>query len=179
MLHQIKEWTSFYKKHFNLVLGDVVIPEHQPGFDRLIVVAGSLTQNQVYDACAKQFKCWRYKNDLDKSVAKNDRDPKNGAYAIWLRDCQEADEENKNLSADYLENQKVKGITLLERMLYELKYKDEPGNHLDTSSVTLCSGSRDSRDILPTAYWKEEEFGINWYYADGSNDILRARSVVL
>lgn len=173
------EWEIFYKKHFNLVLDYVIVPNHQLGFDRLIFVAKGLTLNQVYDACAKQFPSWRYENDLDRNITQNDRDPKNGAYAIWVRDCQPADEENKNLSADQLVTQQVKGITLLERMLYELKYHDETSNHLDMESVTLCSGSRDSKGMVPIAYWKEEEFGINWYHQDGSNDILRARSVVL
>jgi hypothetical protein len=175
---QLQEWDSFYKKHFGFTPGDVVVPSHQEGFDRLIEVAGGLTQNQVYDACAKQFKCWRYIDDLNSGVTTNDRDPKNGAYAIWVRDRQEADEENKNLSADQLEVQQVKGITLLERMLYELKYHDETGKHLDIRNWTLCSGSRFSDGRVPFASWFDDKFVVGWYRPHFRDVRLRTRSVV-
>jgi len=175
---QLQQWDSFYKKHFNLVLGDVATTERQSGFDRLIVVASGLTLNQVYDECAKQFKCWRYADDLDSSVTTNDRDPKNGAYAIWLRDRQEADEENKNLSADQLATQQVKGITLTERMLYELKYHDETGKHLDIRNWTLCAGSRCSGGNVPSTGWSGVEFEVDWNHSVTHGGSLRARSVV-
>ncbi|MBI3337653.1 MAG: hypothetical protein HY005_03515 [Candidatus Staskawiczbacteria bacterium] len=175
---QLQEWDSFYKKRFGLTIGDVAVPDHQPGFDRLIVVANGLTLNRVYDACQKQFKCWRYKDDLDKDVATNDRDPANGTYAIWVRDRQEADEENKNLSADQLATRQVNGTTLMERMLYELKYFDETGNHLDIRSATLCSGSRDSGGDVPNAHWCDGEFGVGWGRSGRRDGGLRARSVV-
>jgi len=39
-----------------------------------------------------------------------------------VRDRQEADEENKNLSANQLKEQQFQGMTLMERLLYELIY---------------------------------------------------------
>src|SRR5690349_20373984 len=55
------DWREFYRKNFGVELGDVKIPEkssEQAEFSRLIVVAKGLTNNQVYDACRKHFRCW-------------------------------------------------------------------------------------------------------------------------
>lgn len=178
---QMEEWIEFYGSYFfapELSLSRVKIPVQQPGLDRLIVVVKDLTQNQGYDACARQFPCWRYADDLDKAIPHNDRDPKNGAYAVWVRDRVEADEENKNLSADQLTQQKIASITNLERMLYELKYWDETGEHLDQRCWTLCSGSRYSDGSVPFAYWGGGKFRVNWYNPGSHYGTLRSRSVV-
>src|SRR3989344_7734820 len=39
---QLEEWTLFYQKHFGIELDDVQLPDHQPGFDRLIIVSKEL-----------------------------------------------------------------------------------------------------------------------------------------
>ena len=173
---QKDDWAAFYKQYFglDLDLSGVRIPDRQPGFDRLIVVAKGLTLNQVYDVCTKRFPCQRYADDLDKAVSHNDRKP-DQAYAIWVRDRVEADEELKNLSADQLKEQGIQGITLLERMLYELKYWDETQKHLDVGNITLCTGSRDFGGYVPSADWDDGEFKVHWLYRSGG---LRARAAV-
>jgi hypothetical protein len=172
-------WQAFYRKFFwlDLDLSSVKIPERQSRFDRLIVVAKGLTLNQVYAICAKHFPCWRYADDLDKEVIQNDRQPTQ-TYAVWVRDRVEADEENKNLSANQLKKQKALGITLLERLVYELKYFQETGKHLDVENVTLCSGSRDSDGSVPRAYWYDDKFKVHWCNPGGSRGDIRSRSVV-
>jgi len=177
---QCNAWERFYRKSFDLRVdfSSVPIPPKPEGFDRLIVVARGLTLNQVYDVLAKHFPCWRYAEDLDKAIPNNDRYPNTGAYAIWVRDRVEADEENKNLSANDLASQNHKGITLLERMIYEFKCFDETGQHLDTQNWTLCSGSRFSGGGVPGAYWHDGRFEVGWYCPDDSSDRLRSRSVV-
>lgn len=177
---QLASWASFYKKHFNLELDVAIIkvPPQNPGFDLLIVVAKGLTLNKVYDECAKQFPCWRYENDLDKAIQTNDRDPKNGSYAVWVRNRVEADVENNNLSANKLKQHGTSGITLLERMLYELKSFTEIGKHLDIENVTLCTGSRCSGGGVPSAGWSSDGFRVGWCLPGYSYDSLRSRSVV-
>lgn len=178
----VESWTLFYKKHFGLDLNmqRIRISEHQLDFDRLLVVAKGLTLNKVYEECAKQFPCWRHENDLDKAVPTNDRDPKNGSYAVWVRDRVEADEENKSLSANQLKERGTQGITLLERMIYELKYFDETGKHLDETNVTLCTGSRHSDGYVPCVDWHSgrRKVYVNWYSPDDSDGDLRSRSAV-
>lgn len=177
---QLQAWKKFYAKYFglDLDLSSIKIPERRPGFDRLIVVHKGLTLNRVYDVCAKHFQCWRYADDLDVAIPSNDRDPKNGTYAVWVRDRVEADEENKGLSADILKEQGASGITELERMLYELKYWDETGQHLDVINVTLCSGSRYSDGRVPGAYWHSGKFGVSWYSPGSCCGGLRSRSAL-
>jgi len=177
----IANWQRFYTKFFGTAFdfSDVKIPEKQPGFDWLVVVAKGLTPNQVFDVCQKHFSCWRYRDDLDKETeGRNDREPKEH-YAIWVRNRQEADEELKNRSAENLKENKIKGITLLERFLLELWYWNETGEHLDIQSITLCAGSRDSGGRVPDAdYWNNGEFGVSWCDPQDANSYLRARAAV-
>lgn len=137
-----------------------------------------MTLNKAYEACERNFKCWRYADDLDKAVPINDRDPKNGTYAIWIRDRIEADEELKNLSANDLKNKNITGITLLERIILEPKYFKETGKHLDINNLTFCSGSRGSGDYVPDADWRGDRFRVYWNDAVYSGDRLRSRAVV-
>lgn len=176
----LKQWEALYQEEFGEThdFSGVKIPEKKEGFNRLIVIAKGMTLNRVYDACAKKFPCWRYTDNLDKAVPTNDRTPTEH-YAIWVRDQQEADEELKNLSADDLAEQKITGVTLLERMLLELKYFRETGKHLDIKNVTLCSGSRDADGDVPYANWHGGWFKVRWDCRGCRSPRLRSRAVSL
>ncbi len=176
----LRQWQDFYKKHFDLGFdfSRLSIPEQNPGFDRLIIVARGLTLNQAYDACVKHFPCWRYTDDLDKAVPDNDRSPASNSYAIWVRNRVEADEELKNLSADQLKDQGILGITLLERLLLELAYWDETNKHLDIRNRTLCTGSRHSVGRVPYVHWDDDRLRVYWYGSQSVSDCLRARAAV-
>ena len=177
----LMEWFHFYKEHFGLEpnFATLNIPEQRAGFTRLIVVAQGVTIQQVYDKCKQLFGTWKYTdNSLDQAVPTNDRDTKNGHYAIWIRDRVEADEELKNKSANDLKKANTPGITLLERLLLELKYFKETGKHLDIENWTLCSGSRRSDGNVPYVFWDGVKLGVDWYYVDDAYDYLRAREVV-
>jgi hypothetical protein len=133
----------------------------------------------VYDKCKELFGAWKYTNNsLDQAVPTNDRDTKNGHYAIWVRDRVEADEELKNKSANDLKEASTPGNTLLERLLLELKYFKETGKHLDIENWTLCSGSRDSDGCVPGVGWYGDEMRVGWYYPGFRRGILRSREVV-
>jgi len=173
----LKQWESLYREEFGIDLGEVAIPERRAGFDRLIIVAKGITRNRAYDACAKKFPCWCYTDNLDKGVPTNDRKPTE-TYAVWIRDRQEADEELKNLSADDLAEKGIKGITLLERLLLELKYFRETSKHLDIRNMTLCSGSRLVDGDVPLARWVDDEFVVGWSHRGRRNPDLRSRAVV-
>lgn len=176
----IIDWQRFYRDFFEIKtdFSQVKIPETQPDFDRLIVVAKGFTPNQVFEVCQKNFSCGRYTKDLDKTTKGcNDREPREH-YAIWARDRQEADGELKSLSADTLKEKNIKGITLLERLIFELKFWDETGKHLDEKNITLCPASRDSDGFVPFAYWLDGKFIVRWSFPQLANPRLRARAVV-
>lgn len=176
----LKQWEALYREEFGEThdFSGVKIPEKKEGFNRLLVIAKGMTPNRVYTACAKKFPCWRYTEDLDKGVPTNDR-MSIEHYAIWVRDRVEADEELANLSADDLAKKQISGITLLERLLLELKYFRETCKHLDTQNVTLCSGSRFAGGYVPYAYWLGSWFRVGWYYRFDQGPSLRSRAVSL
>ena len=175
------DWPEFYRKNFGIELGDVKIPKKSPDqreFNRLIVVAKGLTNNLAYDACKKNFPCWRYTDNLDKGVPTSERDPKNGTYAIWVRDVVEADEVHKNKSANTIKKENLKTETLLEREIHELVYFEETGKHLDIQNWTLCSGSRGYDGDVPDASWDGGKFRVSWSNAGRSSENMRPREVI-
>ncbi|MEK9158954.1 MAG: hypothetical protein AAB673_03045, partial [Patescibacteria group bacterium] len=173
-------WATFYHDYLGLDvdISSVVIPPPQPGFDRVLVIPQGLTPNQVVAAMKKRFSVYTYVNDLDRDVTVNERDPKAGSYAIRVRNRVEADEEFKNLSADQVKQLGLTTLTLLERLVYELKYYSETQSHLDISSVTRCDGSRRSGGSVPCVYWFDDELFVYWFSSGYSSGGIRARSAV-
>ena len=175
------DWRSFYRQLFdlNLDFSTLQIPKKQEGFSRLLVMAEGMTPNRFYTKCAELFSCWKYMDNLDAITS--DRDPtKQGSYAIWVRDRVEADEELKNKSANMLEEDGVKGITLPERLAFELKYFKETGKHLDVKNITLCSGSRYPGGGVPSVHWGagNGRMNVDWYAPVDWRGTLRARAAV-
>ena len=167
-----EQWRKFYQKHFSLELNfsDIVIPEKPlEGNWRLLIIAQGLTLNQVFDSMVREFNCWRYSDDLDKSVTKNVRDTK-VAYAIWVRDGAEPDEKYLGKSTNQADPDMKIGVTLLERMIHEIIFFDEKGLHLDIKGVTLCTGSRYSDGDVPFVRWylDGQKVGVRWYGVDNS-----------
>ena len=173
-------WSMFYKEVFGLELdfSGITIPEHKPGFDRLLVIAQGMTPQRLFDKCEELFPSGKYTNRNLDEIVKSDRTSKNGHYAVWVRDRVEADEENKNLSANFLQERGTPEITIEEREVYELKFFKETGDHLDKVNWTLCPGSRDFDGDVPRAFWCGDKFLVFWRCADDRDDYLRSRSVV-
>ncbi len=180
----LADWHSFWKDNFNLDLDFTTlrIPERE-GFNRLIIMVKGMTPERLYAKCKELFPCWKYTDNLD--TVTSDRDPANppaggGAYAIWVRDRVEADEELKNKSANMLEKAGINGETLPECLLHELKYFTETGEHLDVNNVTLCSGSRHPGGDVPYVYWFSGygRMGVFWCSPDYRYGYLRARAAV-
>ena len=186
----VADWGVFYldKFGFNPDFLHLKIPEKRHGFDRLIVVAEGLTIQRVFGECAREFNCCNYvKNwigkNLDEVVLTDDRDTKNGSYAIWVRDRIEADEELKNKSANDLKRAGIPGITLMERLLLEFKYFKETGKHLDNKNTTLCVGSLilgEGDNYVPKVRWGSSisELVVDWTIAENRFYKLRSRQVV-
>ncbi len=184
LTNPIKQWEDFYFKVFGLKvdLSQIRIPERTEAekgeFTRLIIVLQGLSLNNVYDACQRHFKCWRYVENLDQAITKNERS-NTTSYAIWVRDTVEADEVHKNKSAMMIKKEGLKTETVLEHMIHKLKYFLESGKHLDINNITLCSGSRNSDGSVPSIFWFNDEFGVSWYGADYRGRILCSREVIV
>ncbi len=141
-----------------------------------------ITCNMVVAGMRKSgIKVWTYEDDLDTSVVHNDRDPgRDGSYLIGFRRTVEADEENKNLSANKLATQSHKGTTCLEREILGHGYYLATRQHLDVKNITLCPGSRDRHGDVPGVSFGRGygEVNVYRYYPDGHCDFLRSRSAV-
>jgi hypothetical protein len=176
---QLHRWREIYRRDFGIELGDVRIPERRSGFNRLIVVAKGLTIGQVFKVLGRRFSTWSYYDDLDAMVTENER-TNTEAYAVWVKDVVEADEDLKNLSAREIRDRGLATMTLLERLAYELVYNVETGGHLDIDNFTLCAGSRNSDGHVPLVHWDpdDRELFVYWNDPGSARSSLRARAVV-
>ena len=176
-----EEWQEFYRKYFRITVdfSDVIIPEDPGGFPRVIFIPKGLTFAAVIEALRKKFKVSLYIKDLDKDVTENIRTPEK-SYAIRVRGRQEADEEWKDTSANQLKEQNVNCVTLMERLVDELKWFDETSEHMDIDNWTLCAGSRYSDGGVPSVYWYSDyrELRVYWCLLGLASGYLRARQAV-
>jgi len=174
------DWQNFYNNVFGIKVdfSNLQIPEKQPNFDRLIIIAKGITPQLLYDKCKELFPCWKWADgNLDKVVT-SERTAEKNHYAIWVRNRIEADKELKNFSADDLKKTNIPGITLEERLVYELKYFKETKSHLDVKNITLCTGSCYLVSLVPNVRWSFGKLGVCWDSFDYRYGSLRSRRVV-
>ena len=181
------EWNIFYHDYFGLEtmdLSKIIIPKRREGLNRLLIIPENMDFEIAYDACQSKFSCWiNARKSLSELIdwAKEERDPRKGAYAIWVRDRREADKELKNLSVDNLKEKNIPGITLTERLVYELKYFAETGKHLDAEKTTLCSGSCLFNGCTINVSWGRKRvkcLSISWSDLGVAGEDLRSREVI-
>jgi len=172
-----KLWAKFYLEVFGLKkdFSRLKLPVETKGFDWIVVMAEGLTLTQIWTKIVERMPAYKYWDNPDDitSDRKADKD-----YAIRLRDRVEADEELANKSAEDLKKEEVFGITVEERLVLELFYYWQTGNHLDLENVTLCSGSRFLGGSVPVVRWGGGGLCLRWYCAHGRRDDLRSRLVV-
>jgi hypothetical protein len=177
----VVELTRFYQEVLGMTvdLSGVKIPDDSGGFGWVVMVTKGLTLNRVYAKCRDLFPCSSYYGDnLDNKVPKNDRVSQDD-YARRFRNRVEADEENKNTSANQLTKQAGDNITLLERLLLELWYHWKTGGgHLDLLNWTMCAGSRCRVGDVPCVYWRGGEFRVRYVRPDFARGFVRPRSAV-
>lgn len=174
-----EEWQEFYRKYFRITVdfSGVTIPDEQKDFTRVIFIPQGFTYADIVKVLKKKFKVWFYTENLDKAI-KDDVRTSDKSYATRLRERIEADEEMKNLSANQIKEKGINAITLMERLVLELKYWDETGEHLDILNVTLCAGSRRSDGYVPFVRWNDDELFVSWCDPDYPGDDLRLREAV-
>lgn len=156
----------------------VIIPPTWRDLTRVIMMPRGIRQNQLRDISKSLFPCWLYNEDLETAVPFHDRFPLARSYAIRVRDQVEADEENKNFSANQLAEQNLITETLPERLVHELDHFKLTGDHLDKNNITLCTGSRGSDGGVPRVRWGDGRLRAYWYRPDNTGGVLRARAAV-
>ena len=197
-------WGEALQKAYNL-LGlnkdyEVFRKEH-PYSDKegywVIDMLKGLSCKGVIDALRKLKVAVNASDTLDQDVVENQRDPSKGSYTVAFKATVEADEENKNQSANqrkelycqditllerlFLElEQNCQDITLLERLFLELVYFLTTGEHLDTKNYTLCTGSRGRDGGVPSVCFGagDRAVFVDWFRPGSRFGRFRARSVV-
>jgi hypothetical protein len=161
-----------------------IIPMPREGFDWLIVVPPQLTHRQAIRALEERFGVFChykvYEMNPDKIVIDNDRPASMpSSYGVWVRPNIDADPEFSKMSAIDLQQLKVSGITLLERLVLELYRFVRTGRHGDVDSLTLCTGSRHPDGCIPTVYWAAPlgRLEIHWVFPHIKGKQLRCRAV--
>ena len=179
---QLEWWIQLWQElGFTVERSVIALPLVPPNFGpaRLIVIPQGLTIQRAWEVAQSLFPCYSYiSGDLDKAIPTNDRTATDTAYAIIVRDREEADEEFKSLSANDLKARGLRGITVLETITDEIGYYKRSGKHRDVKNVTLCSGSRDSNGSVPESDWFGGEFQLYWYDSDYRYDNLRSREAI-
>jgi hypothetical protein len=130
--------------------------------------------SEIMAEMRKLFKVWSY---LDDERLDNEFPPpkkittRNFLYSV------EPDDATLGKSAKEADPE-MSGITLRERLLMEIIYFKETGNHLDIKGVTLCSGSRYSAGSVPGVYWHSDGVYVYWYNLDNAGQSYGLRSAV-
>jgi hypothetical protein len=170
------DWENFYQKHFDLKVSfkDVKIPKSSPGFSRLIFIPEGLKIKQAAAVLKKYFKLGVIGDSLI-----NERENKK-SYALLVKDNIESDENLRGLSAKGLADKKINTLNLLERLLFELKYFDETGKHLDSANLTLCGSTKNEFNKVPAIGWDSEGYlSIFWFGERYSGSEVRGREIIL
>jgi hypothetical protein len=179
----IRGWLDFYRDLFEIKadFSNLRIPAHKENFDRLIIVAQGMSPDILYHKCRELFLGWKSTNKELDEIVQSERSSQAGPYAVWFRDNIEADEDLKNLSVEDLKAKGIPGITLEERLLYELKYYTETNGHLDPDTFTLCSGSSYNDGFIPTVRYRVTcvGLGIHWHEKQNRFAGMRTRRAVL
>lgn len=177
-----EEWQKFYHEHFGVEADFTEVeipPKPQSGSWRLIFLVQGITLNVTLAALRQKFKVWVNGEDLDGSVTVNTRKA-DKHYAVWVRTGEEPDAEYLGKSTREADSESKVGMTLLERLVLELKYFVETGKHLDAKGVTFCTGSRYSGGSVPSVCWDEPDGGVYvfTYSVDDSGSTCGLRQAV-
>ena len=133
--------------------------------------------SEILAECRSKFDVYSY---YDEKRLDADFQPPAKETVRYFKKNIEADLELANKSANDLKAEGIEGITLRERLILELQYFKETGNHLDIDNWTLCSGSRNSDGNVPDVYWNSDDrrLHVDWSGADNRFPNLRARAAV-
>jgi hypothetical protein len=146
--------------------------------DNLISITddGKIKTSELIAECRKLFPVYVYCYDYDEENLDWHFPPPKEATTRNFKKTQEPDESMAYKSADDLKD--IPCMTLRERIMFELVYFKETGNHLDIKYVTLCAGSRRSDGSVPFVVWLDGWLRVCFCAPDYSHDVVRSRAAV-
>ncbi len=175
----ICKWEEFYKNVFqqDVDFGEVIIPP-KPSLEgcQLLFVAKGLSLDILYTKCEEFFDLDDLEgHSLDALVPYNARISSEN-YVVWTL----------NPSKEYVvcraggvvDVSLMVTITLLERMLLELKYFVETKKHIDNEVLAYCGGSRSVAESALRALWVSDvEYGSHFVFNFFDGNYERVRDI--
>lgn len=176
---KIKDWENFLKKRFpetQFDLSKLEIPqrtaEEEKEFTRLLFSTSKL---KLFKKCEELFPSVNNTfEDLDEFIEK---DAGEDSFK-WVRDVEAADKKHKNKSGNMAGKEKLNAETISDRVMHEIKYFDETGDHLDKQTGTLTSSRDSGGKFLFAADWDGGWFHVSWSSPGDRNTHWRFRQVV-
>lgn len=150
------EWELIYKNYFRkqVNFSQLFIPPHyDPEKHFAVIVAERTTRSRVVKNLRKKVIIQTvHSRDLRMNTVEDERSPYQD-YVVFFEKNTEANKGMFTFSASELRERNISGITFTERLLLEFWYFNATKQHLDTDSITLCSGSRFSNGSVPGIFW--------------------------
>lgn len=179
ILARLADWEIFYAEVFGIDtnFASAHIPHQVQDFERLLIRERSVTPESVLSKCREFMRVGNpFTGDLNRIVENH---PPKTDRAVWLRDRIESDIELSDISAQILAENGVVSITFEDRILFEIKYFLETGDHLDHHSINLCAGSRMSFGYAPYVYWNIDRLRIGCCLLADHGPRIRSRQVIV
>lgn len=157
------------------------LPEKE-GFDGYLVIKGGVKPSEIATKLKERFPFWSVysKEEMDAFEMPRSSDE---AYAIAFRYQQEPEGLGKDAkSAEEWEKTSDSFMNPVERMLLDIRWHAENGNHLDEKNVTFCPGSRARGGDVPRLcfdpYRGDGKVCLSSCHVDLRNPSLGVRRVV-
>lgn len=148
----VEFWRNFGVEVDESVVRETIeaLPERE-GYDWYMFIPEGVKTSAVFEKMKESFTAENFLGDLDKI-----RMPRTAteAYAVAARYSQEPDEDSLKSHSkknEEWENSGENFMTPLERMVAELRWYQENGNHLDEQNMTVCPGTRLRHEKAP--FW--------------------------
>lgn len=149
-----RQWKNFYREHdIAADIDEIFIPQKPTeGNYGLIIIPEGMTYESALSISKKYFLVLvvvdkKYEAFFTDPDFFHDTRTSAKSYAAWVRWGKIPDAKNLGLSAENADTEMENGMTLIERMLFGLKYFLETGIHPDSGGYgTLCSGSSFEKD---------------------------------
>lgn len=190
---RLKLWERIYWEYFGMKidLGGISIPKYPNRESRwwLVVVAQGLTIDRAWEVCRENFSVEKRVEERLDEIIRSDRSSENGTYAVWAKGNHGPDKKYANYSASDLSKDGFLGMTLLERLLFEILYHEKikirrtwrelQREHPDTVNCTLCLGSRRVSGHVPFIERKGGNLIIRFCAPEEHCVCIRPREIVL
>ncbi len=152
--NQLLEWEKLYREiDLPIDLSHMHVPLRQDDASTLVVVHPAFTIEKLLFICSRFFPVWRWTEECLDTITFSDRVVELDPYAIWIRESTSATPDAGRRVDEVLDGYRVGGSTLMERILYEFKRCHESQSPQDTSTITLCRGTRDVEGGIPGVSW--------------------------